>query len=66
MFECLCNVWVSDPRDWVYTLETNTETINFLVKSKTLRPRLKILESRDGDFNETFFVFFKTETEIKT
>ena len=66
----------SDLRDWVYTLET--ETLFSLVSITRLRPRLKILESRDRDFDETFFWLFwyrdwdrdwnchtfKTETKI--
>ena len=52
----------SDLRDWVYTLET--ETLFSLVSITRLRPRLKILESRDRDFDETFFWLFETETEL--
>ena len=48
----------SDLRDWVYTLET--ETLFSLVSIS----RLKILESRDRDFDETFFWLFETETEL--
>ena len=49
-------VWLSDQRDWVYTLETDTETFSSLVSSSRLRPRLKFLESRDRDFDKTFFL----------
>ena len=48
----------SDLRDWVYTLETDIETLSSLVSSTRLRPRLKILESRDQDFDKTFYLAF--------
>ena len=34
-------------QDWVFTLETDTETFSSLVSSSRLRQRLKFLESRD-------------------
>ena len=52
----LAQLWTSDQRDWVYTLETYTETFSSLVSSSRLR--LKFLESRDRDFDETFFWLF--------
>ena len=60
-------LYFSYQRDWVYTLETDTETFSSLVSSSRLRPRLKFLESRDREFDETFFSdFFETDTETKT
>ena len=51
-------------KDWVFTLETDTETFSSLVSSSRLRPRLKFLESRDREFDETFSSFLETETEL--
>ena len=51
------SVWHSYQQDWVYTLETDTETFSSLVSSTRLR--LKILESGDRDFDETFVLAFR-------
>ena len=57
---------ISDLRGWVYTFETDTEILTSLVSSARLRPRLKILESRDfllfffRDRDKNFLIF---ETE---
>ena len=42
----------NDLRNWVYTLKSDTEILTSEVSSTRLR--LKILESRDRDFDETF------------
>ena len=47
---------ISDPRDLVYTLETATIIIASLVSSTILK--LKILESRGPDFDETYCWLF--------
>ena len=65
-----------DQRDWVFTLETDTETFSSLVSSSRLRPRLKFwnleIESltrlffwlfRDRDWT---FHIFETKTETET
>ena len=46
--------WVDDLRDWAYTFKIDTQIMSSLVSSTRLRPRIKILESRDWDF----FLFF--------
>ena len=48
--------WCSDLQDWVYTLETDTETLSSLVSNTRLRLRFEILESRDWNLG-----FLKTE-----
>ena len=47
LLDSLLQEVTSNLRDWVYILETDTETLSPLVSNTRLRPRLNILESRD-------------------
>ena len=65
-----------DQRDWVFTLETDTETFSSLVSSSRLRQRLKFWNLEIESLTRLFFWLFRgrdwtfhifeTETETET